>query len=126
MQPAQAVRPSDVLLSRGFQQSVSVKVDSKGRISIPAWVRRNFLLSEGSDVLLSFDLRKPFILFSFENGQDGVEERRPSILPSNAAKESLFSTRGCGPLRAGSKALPDDREPEYPAPGLEDMEADNG
>lgn len=49
-----------------------VKVDSKGRISIPSEIRKNFGLEEGKEIELVFDLRKNFLLLIFDNGQDGV------------------------------------------------------
>ena len=49
--------------------SENVKIDSKGRISIPSYVRRNFGLEEGSKVELRFNLKRNLILIVFENGQ---------------------------------------------------------
>ncbi len=43
-------------------KSVFVKVDSKGRISIPAFLRKNFDLKKGDSVTLFFDLKKNFLL----------------------------------------------------------------
>ena len=63
-----------------------MKVDSRGRISIPAWVRRNFLLREGAEVALLFDLAENVVMLVFDNGQDGV----------------AGSTRGCESLSASS------------------------
>lgn len=63
-----------------------VTVDSKGRISIPAWIRRNFLLERGSEIELRFDLRRNFILIAFGNGQNSV----------------AASTEGCGPSSVSS------------------------
>lgn len=49
-----------------------VKVDSKGRISIPSEVRKNFGLEEGFEIEMVFDLRKNFVILVFDNGQGGV------------------------------------------------------
>lgn len=40
------------------QRSLLVKLDSKGRISIPSFLRKNFGLKEGDCVELVFDLEK--------------------------------------------------------------------
>ena len=42
--------------------SIFVKVDSKGRISIPSFLRKNFNLKEGETLVLFFDLKKNFLL----------------------------------------------------------------
>ena len=50
------------------------RLDSKGRLSLPVVVRRNFGLDEGSEVLMVFSLDKNLILLVIgEDGQDGVE-----------------------------------------------------
>lgn len=63
-----------------------VKIDSKGRISIPSEVRKNFGLDEGVEIELVFDLKKNFVVLVFDNGQDGV----------------VGSTVDCGSISSGS------------------------
>lgn len=46
-----------------------VKVDSKGRVSIPSDIRRNFGLDEGIEIEMIVDLKKNFLILKFENGQ---------------------------------------------------------
>ena len=92
---------------------IRVRMDSKGRISIPAFLRRNYSLEQGSGLRLVFNIERNFIILDF--GQDGVspfslEKKRPS-----GSKETAFqnlygqdgvngSMRGCGPLSPGSNA----------------------
>ncbi|MBI4163371.1 MAG: hypothetical protein HY512_00795 [Candidatus Aenigmarchaeota archaeon] len=45
-----------------LSKSVFVRLDSKGRISIPSFLRKNFNLQEGAEVRLVFDLRKNFFI----------------------------------------------------------------
>lgn len=83
-----------------------VKVDSKGRISIPSEIRKNFGLYEGIEIELAFDLSKNFVILVFDNGQDGV----------------VGSTEVCGASRPGSKEFDADknlRRSETPGPGPE-------
>ena len=47
-------------------KTVFVKLDSKGRISIPSFLRKNFNLQEGEEVRLVFDLRENY--FIVQNG----------------------------------------------------------
>ena len=61
-----------------------MKVDSKGRISIPAFLRRNFDLNEGSEVILSFDLETNAVLLVFYDGQCGVAESMEACGASGA------------------------------------------
>jgi len=42
--------------------TVFVKLDSKGRISIPSFLRKNLNLKEGEEVRIVFDLRKDYFL----------------------------------------------------------------
>lgn len=49
-----------------------VKLDSKGRISIPVEVRKNFGLKSDSELELVFDLKENIIFLVFENGQSDV------------------------------------------------------
>jgi AbrB family looped-hinge helix DNA binding protein len=42
-----------------------LKLDSKGRISIPSELRKNFGLDEGFEIELFFDLRKSFAVLIF-------------------------------------------------------------
>lgn len=67
-----------------------VKVDSKGRISIPSEIRKNFRLEEGKEVELVFDLKENFVMLFFVNGQDGV----------------VGSTVDCGSASPGSNPGP--------------------
>lgn len=49
-----------------------VKVDSKGRISIPSDIRKNFRLDEGIEIDMLLDLKKNYVILDFRNGQDSV------------------------------------------------------
>ena len=93
-------------------QTVSVKIDSKGRISIPAWVRRNYGLDEGMELGLKFDLGNQAILLIFD-GQDGVEYPLREKGNPACAEGIQVSTKGCGPFRASSIGL----RPDNLAPG---------
>jgi AbrB family looped-hinge helix DNA binding protein len=77
---------SDFIDSDGLNVR-KVKLDSKGRISIPSEVRKNFGLEEGIEIELVFDLKKNFVILLFDNGQDGV----------------VGSTVDCGSASPGSK-----------------------
>ena len=66
-----------------------MRLDSKGRISLPAEIRRNFGLDSNSDIIIAFNLKKNFIFLLI--GQDGVAE----------------STEGCGSSGLGSNPGPD-------------------
>ena len=54
-------------------KTVFVKLDSKGRISIPSFLRKNFNLKQGEDVRLVFDLKLNKMLVVF--AEDGNYER---------------------------------------------------
>lgn len=43
-------------------KTISVKVDTKGRISIPSFLRKNFGLVEGQIIVLVFDLKENFLV----------------------------------------------------------------
>jgi hypothetical protein len=47
------------------------KLDSKGRILLPAEIRRNYALDKDSEISIAFDLKKNLILLVI--GQGGVE-----------------------------------------------------
>lgn len=66
-----------------------LKIDSKGRICLPAEIRKNFNLNEDSEVVLVFDLSQNIIFLVF--GQDGV----------------MASTKACGAFSSGSNPDPD-------------------
>ena len=63
-----------------------MRLDSKGRISLPADLRRNFGLGSNSDIVIAFNLKKNLIFLLI--GQDGV----------------MASTGACGAFSPGSKA----------------------
>lgn len=79
-------------------------VDSKGRISIPAYVRRNYGLSEGSKVGLRFNLKRNMILIIFRNGQDGVEDGMTARTIDDS-RQALCSTKACGAFSPGAKDI---------------------
>jgi len=54
-------KPNKILQKR----PVLVKLDSKGRISIPNFLRKNFNLKKGDCVELVFDLEKDFLVLKF-------------------------------------------------------------
>jgi len=58
-------------VSKGLECfSRKLKLDSKGRISIPSELRKNFGLDEGIDVELVFDLRKSFAVLIFSEKEN--------------------------------------------------------
>lgn len=63
-------KPTESVSSRSGDKpsvnSVFVRVDSKGRISIPSFLRKNFGLKEGDSLQFIFDLRKEFIIFGLQ------------------------------------------------------------
>lgn len=61
-----------------------IRIDSKGRISIPSDLRRSLGLELGSELLMGFDLERGIILLFC--GQDGV----------------ICSTKGCGSFSPGA------------------------
>ena len=54
------------LLSKNTISEI-VKIDSKGRISIPAYLRRNFGLEMGDEMKILFDLKKSLFVVVFES-----------------------------------------------------------
>ena len=69
-----------------------VKVDSKGRISIPSEVRKNFGLEEGSEIELVFDLKENLVMLFF--GQDSVTVSTEACgAPSPGSKESMTQVK---------------------------------
>lgn len=71
-----------------------VRIDSKGRISIPSDIRKSIGLEFGSNALLGFDLKRGIIFIIC--GQDGV----------------AVSIRACGALGPGSNPGPDPYDSE--------------
>ncbi|MBN2042931.1 MAG: AbrB/MazE/SpoVT family DNA-binding domain-containing protein [Candidatus Aenigmarchaeota archaeon] len=51
-----------------------LRIDSKGRISIPSDIRRSFGLDEGMEVELVFDLSKNYLILGFSKEVD-LDER---------------------------------------------------
>jgi len=90
LSPDSKVAFSGFLESEGLNVR-KVKVDSKGRISIPSELRKNFKLEEGSEIELVFDLKKNFVVLTFGNGQDGVRS----------------NTEDCGSSEPGATPGPD-------------------
>jgi AbrB family looped-hinge helix DNA binding protein len=83
--------------------SKKIRIDSKGRISIPSELRKNFGLEEGSEIELLFDLRKNFVVLVFGEGsdsygQDGVKGKDAAEL----RRPTKVSTEACGASRPGS------------------------
>lgn len=83
---------------------VKVKLDSKGRISIPNFLRKNFYLIENSDLVLGYNLRYNTVILILPdpaNGQDGVarsiEARGASGPGANAAAGAGVSSRAVNP-----------------------------
>ncbi|MBI4020246.1 MAG: AbrB/MazE/SpoVT family DNA-binding domain-containing protein [Candidatus Aenigmarchaeota archaeon] len=68
--------------------SRKLKIDSKGRISIPSGIRKNFRLSAGSEVEIVFDIRKDIIFLVCGPGG------------------AISSTKDCGSFDAGEKPVP--------------------
>ena len=55
-------------LSSNFSKNqIKIKIDSKGRISIPSFLRKNLNLNEKSDISLVFDLRKNYFSIIVQN-----------------------------------------------------------
>ena len=51
--------------------SISVKLDSKGRISIPSFLRKNLGVKTGDSLELVFDLKKNYFSMIVQNGVVG-------------------------------------------------------
>lgn len=111
-------------LLRTNYQEVIVTIDSKGRISIPAFLRKNFYLTEGSKIKLRFNWKYNLILLNFENGQNSepfvskrsrkqeatplLKQFRRSVAPSSKYPENGQSgvsgnIKPCGGSVLGSK-----------------------
>ena len=73
-------------------KTVFVKVDSKGRISIPSFLRKNFNLKEGAEVRLVFDLSKNF--FIVQNSVKASTSDCESLSPSSILGSGLKSKGG--------------------------------
>ncbi|NIO23079.1 MAG: hypothetical protein GTN38_03580 [Candidatus Aenigmarchaeota archaeon] len=91
--------PDSKLAFSGFLESEGliskkIKIDSKGRISIPSEIRKNFGLEEGVEIELVFDLKRNFVVLVFSNGQDGV----------------CSSTEDCGSSEPGANPGPGPQE----------------
>lgn len=75
----------------------AVKIDSKGRISIPAYLRRNFGLKTGSEIRICCDLRSNLFILVFNPGiVFGVSKAK------YGQNGVVDSTRDCGSLRPGA------------------------
>ncbi len=85
-----------------------VRIDSKGRISLPSELRKNFGLKEGDEIELVFNLRKNFIILILTNGQDGVKGQ-----DTDGYRSTRDSTADCGSAGPGS----------IPGPGLKGRDA---
>jgi AbrB family looped-hinge helix DNA binding protein len=97
-----------VFLGNGFKTR-TVRIDQKGRISIPSEIRKNFGLEEGTEIELVFDLRKNYLILKFsENGQDGA----------------CSNMGDCGSPEPGAKELDESknlRRSVIPGPGPEQI-----
>jgi AbrB family looped-hinge helix DNA binding protein len=72
-----------------------IRIDSKGRISIPSDLRKSLGLAKGSDVLMGFDLEKGIVFLIC--GQGGV------VLSSRKGSLCITVNMGdCGSPDAGS------------------------
>lgn len=74
-----------------FSKSVFVKVDSKGRISIPSFLRKNLDLQTGDSLELIFDLS--INCFIVQNGVIGSTKDCESFSSSSSLDSGLFSGR---------------------------------
>jgi AbrB family looped-hinge helix DNA binding protein len=81
-----------------------LKIDSKGRISIPSEIRKNFRLEEGFEIELVFDLKKNFVMLFF--GQDGVKGQDTAF----PCRSTNGSTEVCGTSNPGSSPGPGPKE----------------
>lgn len=88
-----------------------MKIDSKGRISIPSEIRKNFGLEEGFEIELLFDLKKNFVVLVF--GQDGV-----TVSTVDCGSASPGSNTAFPRASTSSKAVEQKGNPvENPGPG---------
>ena len=95
--------------------SISVKLDSKGRISIPSFLRKNLALVEGVELELIFDLRKNCFLVSVQNGVVGstsdcectsfFRKERPTLERNYNTKNKQTSLSLSSNLSSGLKKL---------------------
>ncbi len=74
----------------------NVRIDAKGRISIPSDIRRNFGLDSGSEISIAIDLRKNIAFLIFGNGRDGVKagtEAREASSTGSSPGHGLFDRK---------------------------------
>ncbi len=81
-----------VTQKNSLSKSVFVSVDSKGRISIPSFLRKNFNLQEGAELRLVFDLSKNFFIVQ-NSVADSIEVCGTSGVGSTPASGPLKSKR---------------------------------
>ena len=81
----------------------TVIIDSKGRISIPADIRRSLGLGSGNRVLLDFDLEKDVIMLFGGSWSSKVNDGRSGVNTSIRDCESLGPgvNPGSGPEKKG-------------------------
>ena len=92
--------------------TVSVKLDSKGRISIPSFLRKNLDIKIGECLDLVFDLRKNFLVIVQNGVADSIEvcgstsffrKERPTLERNYNTKKQITSgvgsTPASGPLK---------------------------
>ena len=80
-----------------ISQSIScrqLRLDSKGRISIPSDVRRSFGLEEGDFVTLTFNFADNKITLVFD-GQSGAKASTGGCGPSDPGSIDRQSGKGC-------------------------------
>jgi bifunctional DNA-binding transcriptional regulator/antitoxin component of YhaV-PrlF toxin-antitoxin module len=86
-------------------QTVSVRLDSKGRISIPVFLRKNYGLEKGS-ILLGFNLKENvlFLCPTATAYEETRNNRENSLSSMTAYKESSLGFRGQGGVIGSTKA----------------------
>ena len=78
--------------SKGSRRLIvrKAKIDSKGRVSIPSDIRKNFGLEEGSFVEIVFDLAQNAAFLNFACGRDGVRVSTEGCEPSGPSSNKPF------------------------------------
>jgi aspartate racemase len=100
-----------------------VRVDSKGRVSIPSDIRRSLGLSRGSEVLLGFDLANSRIVLTLAGKSEGWTSQAGRLdfrrkLSEGYGQGGVIKSIGdCGSPGPGGKPLDSRRESSGVSPG---------
>ncbi len=75
------------------RNSISVKIDSKGRISIPSFLRKNLDVKAGDSLELVFDLNKNYFSINVQNGVVGSTSDCESLSLSSNLSSGLIKSK---------------------------------